>query len=104
MTNFTKVSIQTQHLITEIQNKSITIPDKDFLANILENNQYYRISGYWKTINKPKSTIDFSEIYRVYAMDADMRINIFNLIHVLEVKIRAIVSSISLNLPLTVKK
>lgn len=101
MTTFIKKSIDVNLLAEAIKNKKITIEKTDDVEAILSNINYFRISGYWKTIPDKTQPIKFSDICKIYDLDSEVRMLIFDLIYVLEIKIRTIIAMIPLNLPKT---
>ncbi len=91
---FSKKVFTIDEHITQLKERGLKIENEELAKKYLSNISYYRLAGYWwsmqenkeKHIFKPEST--FSNVIAIYNFDADLRVLLFNAIEKIEISLR----------------
>ncbi|MDI9859628.1 Abi family protein [Flectobacillus roseus] len=91
---YSKPALTINDQLDQLENRGLLINDRNFAYNFLENVSYYRLAGYWWSLQsdkinhifKPKS--DFQTVANLYNFDKDLRALVFNYIEKIEISLR----------------
>lgn len=92
--NFSKEALTINEQLELLQKRGLTIDDEDLARHYLAHVSYYRLAGYWwsmqadkeKHIFKPNSR--FSDVVNLYNFDRELRILLFDAIEKIEISLR----------------
>ena len=82
-----------QH-IQQLQQRGLVIEDKNEAIQWLKNVSYYRLAGYWwsmqsdKVLHTFKQNSQFKDVISLYNFDRDLRILLFDVIEKIEISLR----------------
>ena len=86
--------LTTDQLVDKLAKKGLAFGDSDrsHIAGVLKDLGYYRLRGYWMTMESGKRFlpgVGFSDIEEVYALDSELRHWLLGAIEPAEVKLRS---------------
>ena len=92
--NYSKRVFTTEEHIDQLIDRGLIISNKALAKKYLENISYYRLAGYWWSMQsdkvnhifKPNST--FENVINLYNFDAELRFLIFDVIEKIEISLR----------------
>lgn len=92
--DYLKPALTINNQLHQLQKRGLIINDKAFAYNFLENVSYYRLAGYWWSLQsdkvnhifKPNS--DFTTVANLYNFDKELRALVFNYIEKIEISLR----------------
>ena len=85
-----------EQLIENIKNKGILINDEEKLKDILENNNYYFITGYkdpFKNDDSYKENVYFEDIFTLYQFDKKLKLTLAEILFEIEQKVKTVFSN-----------
>ncbi len=75
-----------------LEDRGLIVHDESLALTCLTNINYYRLRGYWLTIQKPddsfKKDSTFEDIWAIYKLDHDLRLWLWKTISPIEIKLR----------------
>jgi len=89
---YNKTPLSFQHQLSQLENRGLTISDKDKAFAYLQEISYYRLSAYFLPYQKVKDDFNpgttFKQIIETYTFDRELRLLVFDCIERIEVAIR----------------
>jgi len=95
LTDYNKSPKTTEELIALLKTKDIQCSDEIKSTKRLQNISYYKLSGYKKAIDSPKT---LEEIIHSYELDMDLRVAVLGLLAYYEIALKNSFVQISLNI------
>jgi abortive infection bacteriophage resistance protein len=91
---YTKRVFTIAEQINQLKERGLAIDNLDFATQFLSNNNYYRLAGYWWSMQldkenhlfKPNSK--FEDVISLYNFDSELRILLFAVIEKIEISLR----------------
>lgn len=91
---YSKETYTIDQQIEQLKKRGLTITDDALAAHFLQNISYYRLAGYWWSMQadkenhlfKPNST--FEDVIHLYNFDRELRILLFDVIEKIEISLR----------------
>lgn len=91
---YTKLSLSISQQITQLQQRGLIINDIPLAEHYLINVGYYRLSGYWWSMQKDKTNhifkphSTFENVIAIYRFDREPRLVLFDIIERIEIALR----------------
>lgn len=96
MTEYTKPAATYQEQLDILKSRNLIVPDEDKAIKYLKSIGYFRLNGYWLTLcsNKDLFCVNttFDQIIDIYNFDYKLKVIIFDLLEIVEVNLRALIS------------
>ncbi len=90
---YTKPPLSIEEQIKNIKSKGFQFHDEENAKLVLKFNNYYRLSGYWKSFeNKMNDPIFFEDIYNLYTNDRILRILLLEMIEKFEISAKTLIA------------
>lgn len=91
---YNKPTISIKEQISQLKSRGLIINDENLAENFLSNVSYYRLAGYWwsmqydKTLHSFKNNSSFENVIAIYNFDRELRILVFDVIERIEIGFR----------------
>ncbi|GAB3203115.1 abortive infection bacteriophage resistance protein [Pontibacter aydingkolensis] len=91
---YRKAAISIDDQIEQLKSRGLIVPDEAKAKQVLENISYYRLAGYWwsmqsdKVSHSFKSNSTFDNILAIYNFDRELRLLLFDVIEKIEIGFR----------------
>lgn len=91
---YDKRAFSVEEQITQLEDRGLEIPDKAFAKHHLLNKGYYRLAGYWWSMQSDKEKHIFREgnsfenVIALYDFDQELRLLLFDVIEKIEISLR----------------
>jgi abortive infection bacteriophage resistance protein len=91
---YTKEALSIEQQLEQLQERGLEIDDKPLARHYLAHVSYYRLAGYWWSMQKNKTTHVFKEkslfsnVVNLYNFDRELRILLFDVIEKIEISPR----------------
>ncbi len=91
---YTKPATTIQEQVKQLQDRGLMITDQDEAEHHLSHISYYRLAGYWwsmqadKTLHTFKPESKFSDVIALYNFDRELKLLLFDVIEKIEISLR----------------
>ncbi|MFS7393951.1 Abi family protein [Carnobacterium maltaromaticum] len=96
MTEYTKPAATYKEQLDILKSRNLIVDDEDKAIKYLKSVGYFRLNGYWLTLCSDKDTFcnntTFEHIIDIYNFDYKLKVIIFDLLEIVEVNLRALIS------------
>ncbi len=86
-----KPALAYEQQVSLMRARGLTVPDESKALELLAETNYYRLRGYWLTLENEagfKAGTSFDDIWDIYALDSELRLWLWSAIAPVEIKLR----------------